>query len=138
VPLSRRRRGVDGGQAVIEGVMMRSPHSYAVAVRQPSGQWQSPAYWTSLRISTVVETAILRGLECWGRRWFWGCAPCVTPRAGAGEPWRRVQNKKAHGIEWLMLQEILLLPGLLHCSLQACAALSATVASIGIFEQTAT
>ena len=27
-----------GGQAVIEGVMMRSPHSYAVAVRQPSGE----------------------------------------------------------------------------------------------------
>ncbi len=26
-----------GGQAVIEGVMMRAPHSYAVAVRQPSG-----------------------------------------------------------------------------------------------------
>jgi uncharacterized protein YqhQ len=26
-----------GGQAVIEGVMMRSPHSYAVAVRQPAG-----------------------------------------------------------------------------------------------------
>ena len=26
-----------GGQAVIVGVMMRSPHSYAVAVRQPSG-----------------------------------------------------------------------------------------------------
>lgn len=26
-----------GGQAVIEGVMMRSPHSYAVAVRKPSG-----------------------------------------------------------------------------------------------------
>jgi uncharacterized protein YqhQ len=26
-----------GGQAVIEGVMMRSPHSFAVAVRQPAG-----------------------------------------------------------------------------------------------------
>ena len=26
-----------GGQAVIEGVMMRSPHSFAVAVRQPNG-----------------------------------------------------------------------------------------------------
>src|SRR6059058_3310555 len=26
-----------GGQAVIEGVMMRCPHSYAVAVRRPSG-----------------------------------------------------------------------------------------------------
>jgi uncharacterized protein YqhQ len=27
-----------GGQAVIEGVMMRTPHSYAVAVRLPSGE----------------------------------------------------------------------------------------------------
>lgn len=27
-----------GGQAVIEGVMMRAPHSYCVAVRQPSGE----------------------------------------------------------------------------------------------------
>ena len=27
-----------GGQAVIEGVMMRSPHSYAVAVRRPGGE----------------------------------------------------------------------------------------------------
>src|SRR5947208_10899217 len=26
-----------GGQAVIEGVMMRSPHSFAVAVRRPRG-----------------------------------------------------------------------------------------------------
>src|SRR5262245_39930282 len=27
-----------GGQAVIEGVMMRAPHSYAVAVRKPDGE----------------------------------------------------------------------------------------------------
>src|SRR5579871_1461034 len=27
-----------GGQAVIEGVMMRAPHSYCVAVRKPSGE----------------------------------------------------------------------------------------------------
>jgi len=26
-----------GGQAVIEGVMMRSPHAYAIAVRRPDG-----------------------------------------------------------------------------------------------------
>src|SRR5690349_24201663 len=26
-----------GGQAVIEGVMMRAPHSYCVAVRKPDG-----------------------------------------------------------------------------------------------------
>src|SRR5271155_5993865 len=27
-----------GGQAVIEGVMMRAPHSYCVAVRKPGGE----------------------------------------------------------------------------------------------------
>ncbi len=27
-----------GGQAVMEGVMMRSPHSYCVAVRKPNGE----------------------------------------------------------------------------------------------------
>src|SRR5215475_5766235 len=27
-----------GGQAVMEGVMMRAPHSYCVAVRRPSGE----------------------------------------------------------------------------------------------------
>src|SRR5690348_9399706 len=27
-----------GGQAVMEGVMMRAPHSYCVAVRKPNGQ----------------------------------------------------------------------------------------------------
>lgn len=32
-----------GGQAVIEGVMMRAPHSYAVAVRRPDGQIVSKA-----------------------------------------------------------------------------------------------
>jgi len=26
-----------GGQAVLEGVMMRSPHAWAIAVRKPSG-----------------------------------------------------------------------------------------------------
>jgi Predicted metal-dependent enzyme len=33
-------RGGDpvGGQAVMEGVMMRAPHSYCVAVRKPSGE----------------------------------------------------------------------------------------------------
>src|SRR5256885_4102574 len=27
-----------GGQAVLEGVMMRSPHAWAIAVRKPSGE----------------------------------------------------------------------------------------------------
>lgn len=35
--LMAQEEALMGGQAVIEGVMMRSPHSYAVAVRQPTG-----------------------------------------------------------------------------------------------------
>jgi uncharacterized protein YqhQ len=35
--LHAQEEALMGGQAVIEGVMMRSPHSYAVAVRQPGG-----------------------------------------------------------------------------------------------------
>src|SRR3954447_17204126 len=27
-----------GGQAVVEGVMMRSPHAWAIAIRKPDGQ----------------------------------------------------------------------------------------------------
>ena len=40
LPLSRKKEGLlrVGGQAVIEGVMMRSPHSMAVAVRRPNGE----------------------------------------------------------------------------------------------------
>ncbi|MEK6409670.1 MAG: DUF1385 domain-containing protein [Acidobacteriota bacterium] len=37
-PFMREDQIIVGGQAVIEGVMMRAPHSYAVAVRRPDGQ----------------------------------------------------------------------------------------------------
>lgn len=36
--LAKGRRPFIGGQAVIEGVMFRSPHAYAVAVRNPAGE----------------------------------------------------------------------------------------------------
>src|SRR6202521_1777203 len=32
-----------GGQAVLEGVMMRSPHSWAIACRKPSGEISTPS-----------------------------------------------------------------------------------------------
>lgn len=41
-----------GGQAVIEGVMMRAPHSYAVAVRRPDGQIVAK----SERLPVLAET----------------------------------------------------------------------------------
>ena len=97
-----------GGQAVIEGVMMRSPHSYAVAVRQPSGSLAvTQAYldrpFGQAPVAEVPHFA--RAWECWDRRWCWECALCVTP------PSRRLKNRtrgsrgretqEARGIEWL-------------------------------------
>lgn len=53
-----------GGQAVIEGVMMRGAHSMAVAVRDPNGQiviHEQPLNATLYR-GTIAKTPFLRGL----------------------------------------------------------------------------
>ena len=53
-----------GGQAVMEGVMMRAPHSYCVAVRQPNGEIvteQSPLPRISEKYP-IFKLPILRGL----------------------------------------------------------------------------
>ena len=53
-----------GGQAVMEGVMMRAPHSYCVAVRKPDGR-SSPrrCRWRGCRRSTRFSSLpVFRGL----------------------------------------------------------------------------
>lgn len=52
-----------GGQAVIEGVMMRAPHSYAVAVRRPDGQIVSRGERLPSLIDTypLLKMPVLRG-----------------------------------------------------------------------------
>ncbi|MFA6032674.1 MAG: DUF1385 domain-containing protein, partial [Myxococcota bacterium] len=65
-----------GGQAVIEGVMMRSPHSFAVAVRKPDGmivvresRWESLwerlkfLKWPFLRGSVVLLESLWNGIS---------------------------------------------------------------------------
>src|ERR1700760_1318699 len=53
-----------GGQAVMEGVMMRAPHSYCVAVRKPSGE----VVTEEMKLARMSETykifryPVLRGL----------------------------------------------------------------------------
>jgi uncharacterized protein YqhQ len=57
-----------GGQAVMEGVMMRSPHSYCVAVRKPDGQIVTQAR-SLARLSDlypVFRLPVLRGLGTLG------------------------------------------------------------------------
>ncbi len=58
-----------GGQAVVEGVMMRAPHSYCVAVRKPSGEMVTEEHPLP-RISEkypVFRYPILRGIGTLGQ-----------------------------------------------------------------------
>jgi uncharacterized protein YqhQ len=65
-----------GGQAVIEGVMMRAPHALAIAVRKPNGEiavkedvWRSLAQkltflrWPLIRGSVVLVETLINGLQ---------------------------------------------------------------------------
>ena len=65
-----------GGQAVLEGVMMRSPRSLAIAVRRPSGEialkeaawrsiWDRAKFlrWPFLRGTVVMAEAMLNGMQ---------------------------------------------------------------------------
>jgi uncharacterized protein YqhQ len=58
-----------GGQAVMEGVMMRAPHSYCVAVRKADGQIvteESPLPRVSEKYP-IFKLPVLRGLGTLGQ-----------------------------------------------------------------------
>src|SRR5271155_4196618 len=58
-----------GGQAVMEGVMMRAPHSYCVAVRKPNGELVTEEHPVD-RMSEkypIFRWPILRGLGTLGQ-----------------------------------------------------------------------
>ena len=59
-----------GGQAVMEGVMMRAPHSYCVAVRKPDGDDGLPRKQPVASVSEkypIFKLPILRGLGTLGQ-----------------------------------------------------------------------
>jgi uncharacterized protein YqhQ len=63
-----------GGQAVMEGVMMRAPHSYCVAVRKPNGEIvteQAPLARVSEKYP-IFKLPILRGLGTLGHAMYLG------------------------------------------------------------------
>src|SRR5579884_1606929 len=63
-----------GGQAVMEGVMMRTPHSYCVAVRKPDGEIvseESPLARLSERYP-IFRLPVLRGLGTLGHAMWLG------------------------------------------------------------------
>src|SRR5271167_3500207 len=58
-----------GGQAVMEGVMMRAPHSYCVAVRTPNGEivTEELAIPRMSEQNPIWKMPVLRGLGTLGQ-----------------------------------------------------------------------
>jgi uncharacterized protein YqhQ len=94
-----------GGQAVIEGVMMRSPHSFAVAVRQPSG-WIAVTQDFLERPSEKhpwLKYPVLRGLGTLGQALVLGIrALRYSAEQALEEPGTAKAEKKPELSKWLL------------------------------------
>ncbi|HEY3740884.1 MAG TPA: DUF1385 domain-containing protein [Bryobacteraceae bacterium] len=106
-----------GGQAVMEGVMMRAPHSYCVAVRKANGEFvteQAPLHKVSEKYP-IFKLPILRGLGTLGQAMQLGMkalqfsANAALDEAPAGEV---VEKKKSTEIPgWMMAANMLFMFG---------------------------
>ena len=98
-----------GGQAVIEGVMMRSPHSYAVAVRRPDGSLAltQDALDRPSERHPWLKYPVLRGLGVLGQAMALGIralrfsaqAALEDPKTAGAE---HQQEKKAEISNWIL------------------------------------
>ena len=88
-----------GGQAVIEGVMMRSPHAYCVAVRKPSGELATqtgPLVRPSER-RRLWKIPVLRGLGTMGQALALGIRALRFSANSALESENAAENVAEHG-----------------------------------------
>ena len=110
-----------GGQAVMEGVMMRTPQSYCVAVRKPDGQVVTRER-SAKRLSETSRfwaLPIVRGCGVLGQSMALGMkAPEFLDRAGypSGRGRRGVQDGGAAGVD--AVAERRDIPGVLHRHVQ--------------------
>lgn len=99
-----------GGQAVMEGVMMRSPHSYCVAVRKPNGeivteQAELPRLSDKYRI---FRWPVFRGLGTLGQAMWLGMkALRFSANAALENPGEAAKPAKKEMNSWLMWGNIL-------------------------------
>lgn len=100
-----------GGQAVMEGVMMRSPHSYCVAVRKPNGELvteESPLPRLSDRYP-MFKLPILRGLGTLGQAMWLGMKALrfsAMHAIDAGDPEGAKEAKDVSS--WMMALNVLI------------------------------
>lgn len=97
-----------GGQAVMEGVMMRSPNSYCVAVRKPTGEVvteESPLARLSDRYP-AFKWPVLRGLGTLGQAMWLGMRALKFSANCALNPEESAKEAKEKG-SWIMALNIL-------------------------------
>jgi uncharacterized protein YqhQ len=96
-----------GGQAVMEGVMMRSPHSYCVAVRKANGEistQESPLPRLSDRYP-IFKLPVIRGLGTLGSAMWLGMrALKFSADCALGETLGETTEKKESGTVAMVLQ----------------------------------
>ena len=115
VPLAQGTEEVlVGGQAVIEGVMMRSPHSYAVAVRKPNGSIAVVQSFLERPSEKYpwLRYPILRGLATLGQALALGIRALrysarTAMEEGAPSSSKDVAEKKPDISNWLLALNIL-------------------------------
>ncbi len=100
-----------GGQAVMEGVMMRAPHSYCVAVRKPDGALVTEEAMLP-RVSEkypIFKLPLLRGLGTLGQAMWLGVkALKFSANAALDEEQQREPKKQPFQISsWLMTANLI-------------------------------
>jgi uncharacterized protein YqhQ len=99
-----------GGQAVMEGVMMRAPHSYCVAVRKPNGELttdEQPVHRMSEKYP-IFRLPVLRGLGTLGQAMGLGArALKFSANAALDDGNAEGQEKPAEVPAWMMTLNIL-------------------------------
>ena len=98
-----------GGQAVMEGVMMRAPHSYCVAVRKPTGEVVTEEMPVS-RMSEkypLLKYPVLRGLGTLGQAMSLGVRALRFSANAALDDGTQGSEKPKEIPDWMMYGQIL-------------------------------
>jgi uncharacterized protein YqhQ len=98
-----------GGQAVIEGVMMRAPHSYCIAVRKPNGEvvtQESPLAKVSDKYP-IFKLPVFRGVGTLGQAMYLGVkALRFSANAAMEEEQAKKGGQKQEISSWAMTMNL--------------------------------
>ena len=99
-----------GGQAVIEGVMMRAPHSYCIAVRKPNGELvteEAPLHKVSDKYP-IFKLPVFRGVGTLGQAMYLGVKALRFSANAALEEEQAAKGQQKQEISsWVMTLNLL-------------------------------